>query len=195
MLLDQTKFLVKERVAVLKLSDTYDIYDPASGSQIGIAQEKPSTLVHVLRFFINKRMLPTTVEVREAADRPIVFSIQRGLTLLRSRVMVLDAQGAAVGYLRSKLVSLGGGFFVHDAADNQVAEVKGDWKGWNFQLLGSDGRTMGTITKKWAGIGKELFTSADNYMIALNEEFARDRRVLTLLLAAGLAIDIVYKEK
>jgi len=52
---------------------------------------------------------------------------------------------------------------------------------------------IGTITKKWAGIGKELFTSADNYIIALNDEPAPAKAML--LLAAGLAVDTVFKER
>jgi hypothetical protein len=35
-----------------------------------------------------------------------------------------------------------------------VAEVKGDWKGWNFTFLSSDGREIGKVTKKRAGIGQ-----------------------------------------
>jgi len=51
------------------------------------------------------------------------------------------------------------------------------------------------VTKKWAGFGKELFTSADNYVISLSDHAPKERNVAALLLAAGLAIDIVYKEK
>jgi uncharacterized protein YxjI len=80
-----------------------------------------------------------------------------------------------------------------DTADNQVAEVKGDWKGWNFRFLNKGGREIGSVTKKWAGLGKELFTSADNYIIALTDaEANRDTR--SLLLAAGICIDVVFKE-
>lgn len=52
---------------------------------------------------------------------------------------------------------------------------------------------IGTITKKWAGIGKELFTSADNYIISLSQE--SDPVLAALLLAAGLAVDTIYKER
>src|SRR5258706_3651726 len=38
-LLDRTTFFIKERVAIVKLTDTYDILDPATGQQIGIARE------------------------------------------------------------------------------------------------------------------------------------------------------------
>ncbi|HOY10682.1 MAG TPA: phospholipid scramblase-related protein, partial [Candidatus Omnitrophota bacterium] len=65
--------------------------------------------------------------------------------------------------------------------------------GWHFRFLDKAENEIGTITKKWAGIGKEFFTSADNYIIALNHEPEPQKAVL--LLAAGLAVDIIYKEK
>ena len=52
---DRKNWLVKERVGFLKLVDTFDIYDPATGKQIGIAREQVSIPVHILRFLINKR--------------------------------------------------------------------------------------------------------------------------------------------
>ena len=81
---------------------------------------------------------------------------------------------------------------VFDATGSEVALVKGDWKGWSFRFLDKSGGEIGSITKQWAGIGKELFTSADNYMIALNQDPAPAKAIL--LLAAGLAVDTVYKE-
>ena len=71
--------------------------------------------------------------------------------------------------------------------------MQGNWVGWTFKFLDSEQNEIGTITKKWAGVGKEMFTSADNYMIALNDEPAPAKAIL--MLAAGLAVDIIYKEK
>ncbi len=190
-------FLIREKVGMLKLSDTYDILDVATNEQVGIAKEKPGTLIHLLRLLIDKRMLPTQVRIYSGTnfedESKLIFSIHKGLNLLRPKVSICDASGKTVGYLKSKLFSLGGAFRVFDTADNEVAEVKGDWKGWNFRFLDSNGKEVGTITKKWAGLGKELFTSADNYVISLTQ--AENPGKVMLLLAAGLAIDTVYKEK
>ena len=60
-------------------------------------------------------------------------------------------------------------------------------------VLSVDGRELGKVTKQWAGIGKELFTSADVYMISIAERGEGRATAAMLLLAAGLAIDIVYK--
>jgi uncharacterized protein YxjI len=83
---------------------------------------------------------------------------------------------------------------VFDASERQVAEIKGDWKGWNFRFLTAEGAELGKVTKQWAGLGQELFTSADNYVIALDERLPVAPEAAALLLAAGLAIDTVYNE-
>ena len=192
-MLSLSKFLVKEHVSFLRLTDTFDILNPETGAKIGEAKENISILLKLLRLGVNKTLLPTHIDITESNGSP-VFSMKRGLHLFRARVDILDASGTTVGYFKSKLFSLGGGFFVFDTTDTQVAEIKGDWKGWNFSFLGTGGKLLGTVTKKWAGIGKELFTSADNYMIAIDDVSAT-RNTKILLIAAGLAIDIVYKEK
>lgn len=196
-MLQRKSFFIREHVGFMKLSGAYDILDPETRQPLGIVQERPGALVHVLRFLIDKRMLPTKVFVYEGQDAEdqakLLFSLQRGFTLLRAKIGIHDASGRQVGWLKSKAFSLGGAFRVFSSSGEEVALVKGDWKGWNFRLLDQAQRELGTITKKWAGIGKELFTSADNYIISLNEvptvEIAR------LLLAAGLAVDTVYKER
>ena len=192
---ERKAWLVKERVGFLKLVDTYDIYDPATGAQIGVAKEKVSILVHILRFLINKRLLPTSVEVYEREDGRLLLGMSRGVSLLHAHVTVTNDAGRTIGRLKSKLFSIGGGFHVLDGAEQPIAEIKGDWKGWNFRFLTPEGTEIGKVTKKWAGIGKELFTSADNYMISLNEGRSIRPDSAPLLLAAGLAIDTVYKEK
>jgi uncharacterized protein YxjI len=188
---DRKAFLVKERVGFLKLSDTYDIFDPSTGAQIGIAREQVGPLLHVLRLIINKRLLPTVIEVRESETGPVLLTIRRSAT---SRVTVQSRTGGELGRFKSKMFALRAGFRVFDTSERQVAEIKGDWKGWNFRFLNADGTEIGKVTKQWAGLGKELFTSADNYVIALDERLPMAPDAAALLLAAGLAIDTVYSE-
>lgn len=193
-MLNRKNFFIKERVGFMKLADTYDILDPETQQPIGIAKEEPGWTQY-LRLLVNKQLLPTTVNVYENGGTVPMFSIHRPMALLRSKIRVTGPGGQALGYFKSKIFSLGGGFWVFDNADQKVAEVKGDWKGWNFKFISSGGVELGTVTKKWAGLGKELFTSADNYMISLSERAEGNSAAGVLLLAAGLAIDVVFKEK
>ncbi|MBY0395532.1 MAG: oxidoreductase [Thermoleophilia bacterium] len=195
-MLDRRTFLVKERVAIVKLTDVYDIFDPETGQVLGVAREEPPGWAKYARLLVDKRLLPTAVRVYEGdpdAGASPFLTIRKGAAFLRPRIDVLDARGEKFGQLVSKLLSIGGAFTVSDASGTPVAEVKGDWKGWNFQFL-RDGREIGVVTKKWGGLGKELFTSADTYVISLTDEVG-GREAAALLLAAGLSIDVVLKER
>ncbi len=192
-LLDRTSFFVKERTGFLKLTDVFDILDPVTGQTIGIAKEEPPAWAKWLRLVVKKQLMPTTVNIYDQEGMPPVASIHRGFTILRSKVKVVTG-GQQIGYFKSKLLSIGGGFYVYDNQNQQIAEVKGNWKGWDFKFIGKNGKEIGSVSKKWAGLGKELFTSADNYMISLTDLNGSSPVAATLLLAAGLAIDVIYKE-
>src|SRR5262245_7939504 len=112
-------YLVKEQVGLWKLADTYDIYDPETSEQVGVAREEPSGLVKMLRLFIPKHLMPTSVNVCEKGSSAPLFSIRRGVALLRSKVDIRTADGQVIGYFKSKVLSLGGGFYVYDREDRQ----------------------------------------------------------------------------
>ncbi|MCL7410611.1 MAG: phospholipid scramblase family protein [Methanosarcinaceae archaeon] len=193
-MLDRNLYLIKEHARILKLVDRYDIFDPQSGEQIGIVKDEPSSFLKYMRLVMKKRYLPTTVNIYENEDAAPVFSIRKHMPIIRSKVQVIDGNDMPIGYFKSKILTIGGGFNVFDMQDNKIANIKGDWKGWNFKFLDPKGAEIGTVTKKWAGIGKELFTTADTYMISIDEKFS-DHKTNMMLLAAGLAIDVVFKER
>jgi uncharacterized protein YxjI len=190
-ILDYRRVFVRERVAFVKLTDTYDLLDPESKVVIGIAWENVSGWIKFFRLLINKSLLPTRVDIAVAEKQPPVLTIKRNVGILRKKVTVFDGNGVQLGFFKSKLFSLGGGFLVYSPDGQQFADVKGDWKGWNFKFLDMSGHEMGVVTKKWAGLGKELFTSADNYIVEIKEGTSNN----ALLLAAAIAIDTVFKEK
>jgi uncharacterized protein YxjI len=192
---DRQSYIVREHVGFLKMTDTYDILDPENGKMLGLAQERISGWMTFLRLLLNKQMLPTKVVLIEGDDPASLpaITIERGFTFLRSKLSIKDAQGGEIGSFRSRLFTLGGAFDIFDPSGRRIGMVKGDWKGWNFRFLDDTDKEIGTITKKWAGLGKELFTSADTYAVALNA--GTPTALMPLLLAAGLAIDVVYKEK
>jgi uncharacterized protein YxjI len=194
MLFDQRTYVIKERVALMKLTDTYDILDANNGSVLGLAKEEPQPWAKWLRLLVQKTLLPTVVNVYEGANPTPVLSIHRGVAFFRPKVTI-TSNGVLIGSFVAKALSLGGAFRMFDQDNNEIGGVKGDWKGWNFSMTSPNGQELGRVTKKWAGLGKELFTSADTYVIALADGPMPSPNVARLLLAAGIAIDTVYKEK
>jgi Scramblase len=193
-LLSRTRYFVKEHVGVLKLTDTYDILDPETQQRVGFAKDEPPGWAKFARLLLKKQFLPTTINVYETESSPPVLSLRKKPGFLRTSVVVVDATQAEIGRFQKKLVSLGGGFLVFDTTGQQVADVKGDWKSWIFRLLDNSGVELGVVTKTWAGAGTELFTTADNYMISLSPGVDGSGGRAALLLAAGLAVDTVFRE-
>ncbi|HUP62735.1 MAG TPA: phospholipid scramblase-related protein [Thermoanaerobaculia bacterium] len=193
-MLDRKTYVVKERPGVMKLTDTYDLLDIDTGQPIGIAKEEPPGMVKYARLLMNNKFLPTVVNVYEREGEPPVLSIRRGVALFRPKVLVWS-RTQQIGYFKRKMLTIGCSFRIFDMQDREIGLVKGDWKGWNFQLLGMNGEELGRVTKKWAGLARELFTTADTYVIALSDLAHGRPDVAQLLLAAGLAIDTVFKEK
>ncbi len=192
-MLELQQFLVKQQVSLFKGRADYDIFDPDTQQQVGAAREAEGFLRVLLAMVLSKSQRPRTIEVRDQAGT-LLFSIYRPWSLFRTKVRVLDENGQMLGYFKTKVLSLSGGFWVYDPQDQQIAELKGDWKGWNFKFLSPEGGELGQIGKKWAGLAKEMFTTADTYMVSMGDVPSSDRITKTLLLAASLAVDIVYKE-
>ena len=186
-------YVIKEHVGVFKMTGTYDIFNGETGEQLAIAQEKKGFLNILGGLIFNKRMLPTRIDVHEGQDvnGPVAFSLTRGFSFLRPTVQIVGGNGSTIGSLKTRLLTIGGKFGVYDASGSEVAHVKWNWMSWNFKLVASNGTELGVVSRKWGGIGRELFTSADNYVVALHEP---NPGAAVLLLAAGLAVDTVYKE-
>ncbi|MEN9536784.1 MAG: hypothetical protein RLZZ178_781 [Verrucomicrobiota bacterium] len=192
MLLQNQAFFVREQVAVLRFADAYDLLHPTSGQVLGLAQEKPK--LKWLRLLVKKQMLPTEVVVLESDQQSVALRLEKGWSFFTSKLAVFDAQGRKLGSLRNKLFSLSGKILVEDADERPIGEFSGGVFSWTRQLKDPAGVVIGTMDKKWAGIGKELFTSADNYHLEVAPEFAGQPAKVALLLAACLAYDVIFAE-
>ncbi len=77
MLLDRRTIFVKERVAVFKIRDTYDLLDPESGATVGIVKEETTGWARWLRLLLKKSYLPSRVNVYEREDIPPVITLRK----------------------------------------------------------------------------------------------------------------------
>ena len=191
-LLGRKDFFIRERVGFLKLTDAYDIMDPASGIQVGLAKEVGKFAW--LRLLINKALLPTTVLVYEADQQTVAIRMEKPFTFWRTRFSIYNGQGQFLGLLRTKFFSFKRELILEDANERPVGAFSGKWLSWTRELVDDSGQVIGTMDKKWAGIGKEFFTSADNYHLALLPGAASQPARVALLLAACLGYDLIFTE-
>lgn len=192
-LLKRNLFLIKEHVGILKAANNYDIYDPQTGEIImGCREDRLGMLTKFLRFTDYKRMTPFDIQIRTPDGRQVV-RVTRGVSFFLSKVSVMDDEDQIIGGFKQKFFSIGGAFHVLDSNENPVCQLSGKWTGWDFRFVDGE-KQLAHVTKKWAGMGKELFTSADNYILEISENVPQDNPVRQLILAAVMCIDMVLKE-
>ncbi|GAB5525312.1 MAG: phospholipid scramblase-related protein [Roseivirga sp.] len=192
-ILNRNLFFVKEHVGMFKAANNYDIFDPESQEMIMTCrEEKLGFFTKMLRFTDYKRNTPFEVEIKSADGTP-VLTVRRGVSLWLSRVEVLDENEKLIGQFKQKLFTIGGKFDVLDAQGNMLCALKGKWTSWDFKFI-KDEEEFAHVSKKWAGAGRELFTSADNYMLSIDEKVPENHPLRILILAAVMCIDMVLKE-
>lgn len=191
--LKKNVFLVKEHVGMFKAANNFDIFDPQTGEKImECREERLGLITKLLRFSDYKRMTPFNIQIKTVSGAPVV-RVKRGIALFISNVQVFDESDTPIGGFKQKFLSIGGKFSVLDADGKQVCMLKGKWTGWDFSFS-TDGLEYAHVSKKWAGIGKELFTSADNYVLEINKAVPENHVARQLILAAVMCIDMVLKE-
>ncbi len=191
--LNRNLFLVKEHVGMFKAANNYDIYDPDTGEIVLLCREQGlGQLTRLLRFTDWKRRTPFDLHITTPENEQLV-RVKRGWSFWLSKVDVLDGNNHAAGCFAQKLFSVGGAFDVLGTNDEVLCSLKGKWTSWDFRFIAGD-QEFARVTKKWAGLGKEMFTSADNYILEIAESVPADSRLRILILAAVLCIDMVLKE-
>ena len=192
--LNSNLFLVKEHAGLFKAANNFDIYNPQTNEQVlQCREDRLGIFTKLLRFTDYKRMTPFDIEVRTPSGQP-VLSVRRGISIFLSKVDVLDGDGGRrIGGFKQKLFSIGGAFTVLNETDQPICQLKGKWTGWDFRFMAAD-QELAHVSKKWSGIGKELFASADNYVLSISEHVPPNSQIRQLILAAVLCIDMVLKE-
>ena len=190
--LDQKQYFVKEHVGMFKAANNYDVLNPESGEMVLHCREPNlGWFTKLLRFTEYKRMTPFDVRIT-TPDGQDVLQVKRGWSIFLSKVDVF-ANRQRIGGFKQKFFSIGGSFDVLDAQDRPVCTLKGKWTSWDFKFLSGE-RELAQVNKKWAGMGKELLTSADNYMLTISDTVGKEDPIRGLIVAAVMCIDMVLKE-
>ncbi len=191
--LSRNAFFVREHVGLFKAASNYDIFDAQSGEPLmECREEKLGFITRLLRFTDYKRMTPFNCMVRDMQGNQ-VLRVSRGVTIFRSQVKVFNENDEWIGQFRQRIFSIGGRFDVLDTNGQYLCDLRGKWTSWEFYFE-RDGNELARVTKQWAGLAKEMFTSADNYALLISEAIPPTNPLRQLILAAVLCIDLVLKE-
>jgi hypothetical protein len=194
--LECDRFAIQERKIVVSGTQC-DIRNANTGEVVGLARENIGGVAKLLRRVVGKHLFSTTVEVCEKPDDSLVFTLQREWHLFKARVEVRDSLGQLVGYLKSKFFRIRYGFDIHDRDGKVFAQVKGRIFECDYQVLTPDGKVeLGRVARNLGGLGgmtREAPFSDVSYYLDVNPDLADQPLAKMLLVAATLAVDVMYK--
>jgi uncharacterized protein YxjI len=191
--LNKNKLFVKEHTGVFKAANSYDIFDLETNEMLMECREPGlGFFTKLFRFTKYKSMTPFDIII-SANGAPIV-NVKRGVTFIRSVVSVFGETGEQVGTLRKIFKLFKPSFEILSLSGEKLGVLEGNFVGWDFTIKSNDGEVLATVSKKWAGVGKELFTTADNYVIIIADTVKENDPVRVLIFGAVMSIDMVLKE-
>lgn len=191
-LLARERLVINQKAKLFELSNQFAILDEA-GERIGAVEQVDQSPLHkVVRIFSNlDAALPITLEVRDAGGVGVLRIVKPWFRITCS---VVQPGGAVLGTIR-KQIKLGKARFELAGPTGQVlgAVLAQNWRARDFSVRDAADVEVARVTKKWAGLGKELFTDADHYAIEVNPALGDPLR--SLAIGSCLAIDSIMKQK
>lgn len=184
--------VVNQKAKLIELSNEYAISDQ-HGNQIGAVREiGQSTAKKVVRFFSNvDQFLTHKYQVVDVSGR-VQLQLTRPAKLMKSKVIVEDGNGIEIGQIIQENV-FGKIHFGLMAGGNRIGSIDAqNWRAWNFTISNESGTEVAKITKTFSGLARAMFTTADNYVVAI--EPGVEGALLMMTVAAAVSVDTALKQ-
>tara|TARA_Y100000310_G_scaffold236686_1_gene239914 strand:- start:1154 stop:1741 length:588 start_codon:yes stop_codon:yes gene_type:complete len=189
-ILNHNEIFVKEQVRAFKFGNVYDYFDK-NKNRLGQAREENITgFRKLVKMTSMKWLLPFDFSLYDAEDKKVVTLSKRSLFV--PKIKIIDENGEMIGKFISPFTFLKPKIDVYDANGEKFAQVKGNLVGWTFKIM-KDDEQIGQVTKKFAGLAKEYFTTADNYLFQYEDKKYTENQKKILCALPG-CIDMLFKE-
>ena len=191
-LLELDRFVVSQKAKLIELTNQYKIQDE-DGNDVGfIQQEGQSKLRKVMRFVTNvDQFLTHRLAVYDASGTKLIEMV-RPRKVFKSRLEVADGSGRSVGEIVQKNVFGKIRFDLVGSSGEALGQIRAEnWRAWNFAIVDASEREVARITKKWKGLVRAAFTTADHYIVEVDPSLQGDARLLVV--GAAAAVDTALK--
>jgi uncharacterized protein YxjI len=184
--------VVNQKVKLIELNNQYSVFD-SSGKQIASNnQVGQSTAKKLLRLVSSlDQFLTHKLEISDMKGQ-VLLRLTRPAKVFKSTVIVSDGTDREVGRIVQENM-IGKINFSLQVGQQQIGAIKGEnWRAWDFRIEDASGTEVARITKKFEGIAKTLFTTADNYVLNIHRPL--EQPLISLVVAAALSIDTALKQ-
>lgn len=192
-LLARNLMVINQKAKLIELTNEYRILDE-EGNDIGVIRQEGQSRGRKLLRLVSSvdQFLTHRLSVYDRAGQKVV-ELVRPAKIMKSTVHVSDGQGRQVGSIVQQNVFGKKRFAFQTPGGEDVGSINAEnWRSWDFSIQDPNGAEIGRITKKWSGILREGFTTADNYVFTVTGAPSPDLRLMMLASAAG--VDLALKQ-
>lgn len=177
-LFDFRELRIRQPARVIPGKARYEIFD-TSRKLLAVASEAEGRT----RFQTLTGLIPGTrlLAVRTAAGEPVLSLVKRDSDWAAD---VTDAAGKPVGRIR--IGDTRRHYTLLDPGGRVIGNAAGDLAVKHFSVTSAEGAPMAQVRKTWAGLRKELLTSADHYTVTFAGTVPSPARVLTVMMTIVL---------
>ncbi len=183
---------VNQKAKLIELTNEYKIRDE-QGNEVGVIRQEGQTALKKAARFVSSldQFMTHTLGVYDNTGTK-VLELTRPRKFIKSKLNVTDGAGRPVGQIAQQN-AIGKIRFGLESNGTKLGEIRAEnWRAWNFAIVDHAGQERARITKKWEGIAKTLFTTADDYLVEIDPSITGDFRLLVLAAAAG--VDTALKQ-
>lgn len=183
-------FVVNQKV--LTIANTYSVQDQ-DGNKIGAIKEDLKLSRMVLGKILSKKMMPFSLNILDSSDN-VIASVHKDFAVLSPTITLQDSNGKTLAVIKKRFNLLKHEYEILDPKDNHLASITGNYIEWSFKVKDNSGTELGSISKKFGGMLKELFTDADKYIVKINPEL-QDEILRMIVVISAAVVDKIYYEK
>jgi uncharacterized protein YxjI len=192
-LLTLDRLVFEQKAKLIELTNEYRVRDE-HGREVGFVREEGQSALKKFARLASQldQFMTHTLAVYDSDGRK-VLEIKRPSKIFKSRVLVADGMGRPVGEIVQKNVFGKIRFDLQDPSAQSLGQIRAEnWRAWDFAIVDATEQEVARITKKWVGLAKAAFTTADNYVVELDPSVSGDLRLFVLASAAG--VDTALKQ-
>ncbi|HEY3545324.1 MAG TPA: phospholipid scramblase-related protein [Propionicimonas sp.] len=194
-LLTEPVLVVNQKAKLFELKSEYAVYNQ-HGQMVGTVREIGISLT---RLAMGGNDGTRRLQIVDMNGR-VLMTLTRPAKVLKSKIIVMGADGTEVGQIVQEnvgvLAGLSSRFNIHfrlESGGQRLGSINAEsWRAWDFNIQDAAGTEIARITKTWAGLAKESFTKADNYVLEIHRPL--EERLRSLVVATALAVDTALKQ-
>ena len=191
-LFTQPTMVVSQKAKVIEVTNQYRVSDADGNHLASVNQVGQSKAKKMLRLVSNLDQFMThKLEITDVGGA-VLLRLTRPAKVLKSTVIVSDANDVEIGRIAQDNV-FGKIHFSIQIGGATVGAIKAEnWRAWDFRIEDETGAEVARVSKQYAGALKEIFTTADNYMVSIPTPLAQP--FASMVVAAALSIDTALKQ-